>query len=80
MKQPLPMGQWSQVRLTTDPAVHDDKNPVEAVHLSAVVGPGWPSQLVTGTWRVRVMRGAGGAMGDGTITMINEPDEDANGG
>jgi hypothetical protein len=73
--QPLPAGQWSQHRLATDTAVHDDKNPVEAVHLSAVVDDATPNQLVTGSWRVWVMLGDGGYM-PGEISMIDGADED----
>jgi hypothetical protein len=74
-------GQWSVDRSPADPDVADDKNPVEAIHLSADPdGDGDPfdSQLVVGTWKLRVLRGGGGAMEDGTITKIDGPDEDIN--
>ncbi|HEU4400624.1 MAG TPA: thrombospondin type 3 repeat-containing protein [Candidatus Polarisedimenticolia bacterium] len=84
-------GQWSVARRPTDPDVGDDHNPVEAVHLSAqpdLNGDGITdaSQIVVGTWRVRVKRGYGGAIkGDpvagtpGTISRIDGPSEDLNG-
>ncbi|MFI5040561.1 MAG: thrombospondin type 3 repeat-containing protein [Acidimicrobiales bacterium] len=74
-------GQWSQGRLTSGNNLGDTRNPVEAVHVSADPdGNGDPadSQLYVGTWRVRVKRGAGGAV-PGTITQIDGPQEDANG-
>ncbi len=73
-------GQWSLGRLTGGTDVGDVRNPVEAVHLSADPnGDGDPSdsQLYTGTWRVRVKRGSGGATA-GQITQITGPAEDAN--
>ncbi len=58
----LPNGQWSSGRPVTDPHPRRDKrNNIEAVHLSAVLKDG-PGQLVTGTWKVRVRRGCGGAI------------------
>ena len=74
----LPAGQWGQGRSTGAPAVHDKRNTIEAVHLSAQPGGSTLNQLVTGTWKVRVKRGAGGAT-PGQITMINGPNEDTNG-
>jgi hypothetical protein len=73
----LPASQWSSDRNTIVPA-NDDKNNIEAVHLSSVVGAGVGNQLVTGKWRAIVRRGNFGAT-PGQITMINaSPDEDAN--
>ena len=72
-------GQWSAPRLGGDLA--DLRNPVEAVHVPADLnGDGNPSdsRLYAGTWRVRVKRGAGGAV-PGSITRIDGPSEDANG-
>ncbi len=72
------VGQWSQPRTLGTPDVGDNKNPVEAVHLTADVnGDGNPSdsQLVVGTWRVRVKRGSGGAT-PGQITAISGANED----
>ncbi len=74
-------GQWSQSRVPTDPDVSDTRNPVEAIHLSADPnGDRDPSdsQLVVGTWKVRVRRGSGGAVA-GMISRIDAPTEDANG-
>ncbi len=75
------LGQWSLGRPTTGGTdVGDKRNPVEAVHLSADPdGDGNPadSQLVTGTWRVRVKRGAGGATA-GQITVLTGAVEDTN--
>jgi hypothetical protein len=71
-------GQWSLPRGGGD--VADLRNPVEAVHVpSDLNGDGNPSdsRLYTGTWRVRVKRGAGGAA-PGTITRLDGPSEDAN--
>ncbi len=72
----LPASQWSSDRNQISPA-NDDKNNIEAVHLSTSVGAGVRNQLVTGRWRVIVRRGAAGATA-GQITMINGTDEDAN--
>jgi hypothetical protein len=74
----MPAGQWSQGRSTATPAVHDVRNNIEAVHLSTLVNASTPNQLVTGTWKVRVKRGAGGAT-PGQITQISGPNEDTNG-
>jgi hypothetical protein len=74
-------GQWSVGRATGGLDLGDTRNPVEAVHLSADPnGDGiiTDSQLYTGTWRVRVKRGSGGAV-PGTITRIDNPSEDVNG-
>jgi hypothetical protein len=74
-------GQWSVGRASGSADVADTRNPVEAIHISADPnGDGNPadSLLVTGTWRVRVKRGAGGAS-PGLITRIDGPPEDANG-
>ncbi|MEK7282921.1 MAG: thrombospondin type 3 repeat-containing protein, partial [Acidobacteriota bacterium] len=75
------IGQWAQGRLTTTAAVHDARNTIEALHLSTFVDRlqvNGGNQLVTGTWKVRVKRGAGGATA-GQLTMISEANEDANG-
>jgi hypothetical protein len=72
-------GQWSAPRLGADLA--DARNPVEAVHVpSDLNGDGNPadSRLYVGTWRVRVKRGAGGAV-PGSITRLDGAVEDANG-
>ncbi|MFQ5876510.1 MAG: S8 family serine peptidase [Acidobacteriota bacterium] len=79
--QGLKLGQWSVGRAAAEPDVSDRRNPIEAVHLSADPdGDGNPqdSQLFTGTWRVRVKQGAGGAL-PGQIVVLDGPDEDANG-
>ena len=55
-------GQWSSGRTAGDPHPRrDDKNNIEAVHLSSTLNFK-PNQLVTGTWKVRVKRGCGGAV------------------
>src|SRR2546428_306262 len=77
----LTVGQWSQGRPRTQTAVHDKRNNIEAVHLSTFVDrflANSANQLVTGNWKVRVKRGAGGATA-GQITMINGTNEDVNG-
>ncbi|MBI1951862.1 MAG: S8 family serine peptidase, partial [Acidobacteria bacterium] len=60
------VGQWSLGRGAVDPDPGDARNPVEAIHLSAVrvdaLGQPADSQLPVGTWRVRVRRGSGGAV------------------
>ncbi len=74
------LGQWSAGRRSSDPDIGDRRNPIEAIHLSADPnGDGNPndSQLFTGTWRVRVKRGSGGASG-GLISLLTGPVEDAN--
>jgi Thrombospondin type 3 repeat len=74
-------GQWSQSRGSGSLDVSDKRNPVEAVHLTADPnGDGDPSdsQLYTGTWKVRVKRGSGGAT-PGQISAITGANEDANG-
>jgi Thrombospondin type 3 repeat len=78
--QTLQQGQWSLGRPSSSPDSADKRNPVEAIHLSADPnGDGNPndSQLVTGTWRVRVKVGSGGAV-PGSISQLNGPSEDAN--
>jgi len=76
------VGQWSLGRNATDADPGDIRNPIEAIHLSAlrVNAQGQPaeSQLPIGTWRVTVKRGAGGAT-PREITAINGQKEDANG-
>ena len=72
------LGQWSLARPPAATDVSDTRNPVEAVHLSADPnGDGNPadSQLVAGTWRVRVKRGIGGASG-GSISLLTGASED----
>ena len=74
-------GQWSLLRTTVAPDRSDRRNPVEAVHLSSDPngdGNTDDSQLVTGTWKVRVKRGAGGAT-PGSISNLTGAVEDANG-
>ncbi|HKQ98394.1 MAG TPA: S8 family serine peptidase, partial [Candidatus Polarisedimenticolia bacterium] len=74
------VGQWSQGRASGGTDLGDVRNPVEAVHLSADPdGNGDPSdsKIYTGTWRVRVKRGAGGAT-PGQITVLTGANEDAN--
>ncbi|HEV8703287.1 MAG TPA: thrombospondin type 3 repeat-containing protein [Candidatus Polarisedimenticolia bacterium] len=76
----FPVGQWAQSRPAAQAAVHDIKNTIEAVHLSTFLDPDMANngnQLVTGTWKVRVKRGGGGATA-GQITMINGANEDTN--
>ncbi len=78
--QGIKLGQWNQGRGTADAGVNDRRNPIEAIHLSADPnGDGDPSdsQIYTGTWRVRVRRGGGGAS-PGQITVLTGPVEDAN--
>ncbi|HYV85086.1 MAG TPA: thrombospondin type 3 repeat-containing protein [Patescibacteria group bacterium] len=75
--QLLPVGQWSQGRPVANTPLHDVRNNIEAVHLSSFVSPTSANQLPTGTWKVRVKRGAGGAT-PGQITMINGANEDLN--
>ncbi len=76
------VGQWSLGRTSGGADLGDKRNPVEAIHLSAVrvdsQGQPAESQLPIGTWRVRVKRGAGGAAA-GQITAINGSNEDGNG-
>ena len=74
----LPAGQWAQGRGVGPAPAHDRRNNIEAVHLSTFVGNGSPNQLPTGTWKVRVLRGTGGATA-GQITAINGANEDTNG-
>src|SRR5206468_1522999 len=79
--QPIQIGQWAQSRQAADPAVHDTHNNIEAVHLTSLVNPFLPNggnQIPTGTWKVRVRRGAGGFTA-GQITGISGPNEDADG-
>jgi hypothetical protein len=79
--QPCCAGQWSQGRPTGQAAVHDTHNNIEAAHLSSAVSASLPNggnQLVTGTWKVRVRRGSGGAVA-GQISLINGNEEDGNG-
>jgi subtilase family protein/thrombospondin type 3 repeat protein len=59
--QGLPAGQWGQARGSTATPTHDERNNIEAVHLSSFVSDDVANQLFTGTWKVRVKRGCGGA-------------------
>ncbi|MEE9291538.1 MAG: S8 family serine peptidase, partial [Acidobacteriota bacterium] len=75
------VGQWSQDRAPGDADISDTRNPVEAIHLSADPDGNRnasDSQLVTGTWIVRVRRGAAGAI-EGMISEIDAPSEDSDG-
>jgi len=76
--QQLPAGQWAQGRAVADLPAHDLRNNIEAVHMSAFVSATGGNQLPTGTWKVRVKRGAGG-LSAGQITAINGDNEDTNG-
>ncbi|HZM70317.1 MAG TPA: thrombospondin type 3 repeat-containing protein [Candidatus Cryosericum sp.] len=75
------VGQWSQARLLGATDLGDMRNPIEAVHVTADPdgnGTTEDSQLYTGTWKVRVKRGAGGATA-GVISQLTQAAEDANG-
>jgi len=77
------IGQWALGRVTNPPTgiTHDTRNNIEAVHLSTFVNKfdqNNGNELVTGTWHVRVIRGANAANG-GQLTMITGSNEDANG-
>ena len=77
----IKVGQWGASRTTVAADRGDRRNPVEAVHLSADPngdGNTDDSQLVVGTWKVRVKRGAGGAT-PGSISNLTGAVEDANG-
>jgi len=83
--QPILFGQWSNGHPVSQASVHDKYNTIEAVHVSTLVNrflPNSGNQIPTGTWKVRVKRGAGGFIA-GQITAINgTPDghnEDTNG-
>src|SRR5204863_402786 len=79
--QPILFGQWSNGHPVSQASVHDKYNTIEAVHLSTLVNrflPNSGNEIPTGTWKVRVKRGAGGATA-GQITAINGNNEDANG-
>jgi hypothetical protein len=71
----LPAGQWAQSRAIGDPDVRDVRNNIEAVHLSSFASETIGNQLPTGTWRVRVKRGTGGAL-PGQISGIIGANED----
>jgi hypothetical protein len=75
---PMPVGQWGQGRAVASPAVHDVRNNIEAMHLTSFVSVAVGNQLKTGTWKVRVKRGNGGAT-PGQITAISGANEDTNG-
>ncbi|HYV17475.1 MAG TPA: thrombospondin type 3 repeat-containing protein [Verrucomicrobiae bacterium] len=69
--------QWSKAR-TAAQEVHDKRNPVEAVHLTADPNNDQSfadSPLYVGRWRVTVKRGLGGAT-PGAITIAPGPDAD----
>ncbi len=70
------VGQWSQGH-PVGTQVHDTRNNIEAVHLSSSTNALNGNQLVVGTWKVRVKRGAGGATA-GQITAISGANEDLN--
>jgi len=75
------VGQWSASRTTVAADRGDRRNLVEAVHLTSDLngdGNTDDSQLVAGTWKVRVKRGAGGAT-PGSISNLTGAVEDANG-
>jgi hypothetical protein len=75
------LGQWSQGRLVGGIDLNDKRDTVEAVHVSADPdgnGDTGDSQLFTGTWKVRVKRGTGGAT-PGSISQLTGAVEDANG-
>ncbi|HYV20824.1 MAG TPA: thrombospondin type 3 repeat-containing protein [Verrucomicrobiae bacterium] len=76
--QPMPVGQWGQGRAVASAALHDFRNNIEAVHLTSFVNVAVGNQLRTGTWKVRVKRGLGGATA-GQITAISGANEDTNG-
>jgi hypothetical protein len=76
----LTLGQWSRPRPFGSADIGDRRNPVEAIHLSADPNGdrnAADSQIPTGTWKVRVKRGAGGATA-GQITILTGAVEDAN--
>jgi hypothetical protein len=79
--EPLPVGQWSLKRAAGGADIGDRRNTIEAVHLSSLVrnspGTNNDNQLYTGTWKVRVKRGTGGAVA-GQISQINGLNEDTN--
>src|SRR5262249_32295837 len=75
--KPLAVGQWSRGRATTDTAVHDKRNTIEAVHLSTFVSKFLAingNQIPTGTWKGRVRRGRGGLTGGKTPGIKGPPD------
>jgi hypothetical protein len=74
---PMPVGQWGQGRAVAGTPIHDTRNNIEAMHLSSLVRD-VGNQLRTGTWKVRVKRGLGGAT-PGQITGISGANEDTNG-
>jgi hypothetical protein len=77
----IKLGQWSRGRAPGDTDSGDFRNPAEGIHLTADLngdGSAVDSQLYTGTWRVRVKRGSGGAVA-GTISGIDRASEDLNG-
>jgi len=79
--QPILFGQWSNGHPLSQASVHDKYNTIEAVHLTTLQNkflPNSGNQIVTGTWKVRVKRGAGGATA-GQITAISGTNEDTNG-
>jgi hypothetical protein len=76
------LSQWSSPRAAS-PEVHDARNPIEAIHLTADPNNDLSfadSSLYAGRWRVTVKRGLGGATpGSITIAPGPDPDEDDNG-
>ena len=76
------LDQWSKPRGASG-AVHDARNPLEAIHLTADPDSDnayGDSPLYVGRWRVTVGRGSGGSLA-GQITMPGGPglNEDVNG-
>ncbi|HKQ96534.1 MAG TPA: S8 family serine peptidase, partial [Candidatus Polarisedimenticolia bacterium] len=74
------LDQWSAPH-AAGAEVHDKRNPVEAIHLSADPDndlAGVDSSLYLGRWRVTVKRGLGGAV-PGSLTIGAGPSEDLNG-
>ncbi|HZN03023.1 MAG TPA: thrombospondin type 3 repeat-containing protein, partial [Candidatus Polarisedimenticolia bacterium] len=71
------LSQWSRPRAAS-PEVHDTRNPVEAIHLTADPDNDRSfadSAIYAGRWRVTVKRGLGGAT-PGSITIVTGPDPD----
>jgi hypothetical protein len=75
------LSQWSRAR-TASPEVHDKRNPLEAIHLTADPNNDRSfaaSTIYAGRWRVTVKRGLGGAVaGQITITVptvAQDPDQ-----
>ncbi|HEU5181946.1 MAG TPA: thrombospondin type 3 repeat-containing protein [Candidatus Polarisedimenticolia bacterium] len=74
------VGQWSLSRLNGSLDISDERNPVEAIHLSSDPDRNVATndnQLEVGIWTVKVFRGSGGAT-PGQITANISQAEDAN--